>query len=85
MQRTPSSLVNVMGLELVSPFACTKLSSLLRYFRDSCPQEDARIPSLYISSVSILRLTNLSVMFAHTYLMPSKLLNKGELSYVGCV
>jgi hypothetical protein len=77
--------VNVMGLELVSPFACTKLSSLLRYFRDSCPQEDARIPSLYISSVSILRLTNLSVMFAHMYLMPSKLLNKGELSYVGCV
>ncbi len=77
--------MNVMGLELVSPFACTKLSSLLRYFRDSCPQEDARIPSLYISSVSILRLTNLSVMFAHMYLMPSKLLNKGELSYVGCV
>ncbi len=77
--------MNVMGLELVSPFVCTKLSSLLCYFRDSCPQEDARMPSLYISSVSILRLTNLRVMFAHMYLMASKLLNKGELSYVGCV
>jgi hypothetical protein len=43
------------------------------------------MPSLYISSVSILRLTNLTVMFARTYLMASKLLNKGELSYVGCV
>jgi hypothetical protein len=43
------------------------------------------MPSLYISSVSILRLTNLSVMFACTYLMASKLLNKGELSYVDCV
>ncbi len=77
--------MNVMGLELVSPFVCTKLSSLLCYFRDSCPQEDARMPSLYISSVSILRLTNLSAMFAHMYLMTSELRNKGELIYVGCV
>ncbi len=77
--------MNVMGLELVSPFVCTKLSSLLYYFRDPCPQEDARMPSLYISSVSILKSTNLSVMFPHMYLMASKLLNKGELSYVGCV
>jgi len=75
-----------MGCELCEPFCLHKTQQSLMLSKNFMPiKGHTRIPSLYIFSVSIPRLTNFNVMFAHTYLMASKLFNKGELSYVSCV
>jgi len=85
MQWTPNNLMSVMGFELCEPFCLHTTQQYLMLSLKFMPTKRHRIPSLYIFNVNILKLTNYSVMFAHTSLMASKLLNKGELSYVGCV